>query len=352
MDYSQVTPSKKFIAGDMPDLGLDEDLDAPYRVYVLRCKNALYVGWAKTQDVRQRICDHFSAAGAGFTKRFPPIEVCLLLPARNAAAEAYVYFALLETKPEAFVGGWTQTSWNPSPMVHLLTKEARCNLKGTCFTCHKQGHRAAECSRGNSDVQTCFYPCKAAGCTSKLYLTTTGRTPTNLVAAAQAAAVNGDADVSAGLISHAASPPSSQSTLNFHESRPQTESSSSSSGFPRSPVEGQPPLKKQRSKDHEIADVSFEGAWFAARKKRRGGKLEELASLRDIVSLIKTKKSIAAEKHLDDRINVWLRRYGKTNPKDCVLNNDEFSSRKGGGSGGVGVTKTFALAIYGELASA
>lgn len=181
MDWSQVTPSKKFIAEDMPDLGLDDILDAPFRVYVLRCLMAFYVGWAKTEDVRQRICDDFSAAGAGFTKRFPPTEVCLLWPARNAAAEAYVYYALLEVKPESFVGGWTQTSWNPSPMVHLLTREARCNLKGTWFTCHKQGHTAADCPRGNSDVKTCFYPCKAAGCTSKLHLTTTGRTPTNLL---------------------------------------------------------------------------------------------------------------------------------------------------------------------------
>ena len=51
MDWSQVTPSKKFIAEDMPDLGLDDILDAPFRVYVLRCLMAFYVGWAKTEDV-------------------------------------------------------------------------------------------------------------------------------------------------------------------------------------------------------------------------------------------------------------------------------------------------------------
>ena len=110
-------------------------------------------------------------------------------------------------------------------------------------------------------------------------------------------------------------------------------------------------MKRQCGKDKDIADVSFEDAWLAARKKTRGGQLEELASLRDIVRLIKTKKSIAAERHLDDRIHVWLRRNDKKKPKECVLSSDEFNCKKGGGSGGVGVTKVFAKAIYGELAS-
>ena len=131
--------------------------------------------WAKTADVSQRIRDQFNAEGAGFTKQYPPTEVCLLWPARNAATEAYVYFALLEAKPKSFVGGWTQTSWNPSPMVHLLTREARCNLRGTCFTCNEEGHTAVDCPRGNNGVKTCSYPCKAPGCTNKLYLTTTVR---------------------------------------------------------------------------------------------------------------------------------------------------------------------------------
>ena len=66
---------------------------------------------------------------------------------------------------------------------------------------------------------------------------------------------------------------------------------------------------------------------------------------------MKTRKSIAAEKHLDDRINVWMRRYSRQDPEDCEMSVPEFSSRKGGGKGGVGVIQDFASQIWQELAS-
>ena len=48
----------------MPDLGLDGNLDAPFRMYVLRRGDAYYVGWAKTADVSQRIRDWLCMAGS------------------------------------------------------------------------------------------------------------------------------------------------------------------------------------------------------------------------------------------------------------------------------------------------
>ena len=75
----------------------------------------------------------------------------------------------------------------------------------------------------------------------------------------------------------------------------------------------------------------------------------DLASLRDIARVMKTPKSTAAEKHLDDRIRVWIRRYKRRDPVDCKDGVEEFGSRTGGGSGGVGVTKGLAEQIYNEL---
>ena len=162
--------------------------------------------------------------------------------------------------------------------------------------------------------------------------------------------MHGDADVSGGIITDSTLPSLLEPSPVPHESLPLVESASSSSGARQLHVEAQPlRSKRKRDEDLDSADVSFEGAWFASRKKARGGQLAELASLRDIVGLMQTKKSNAAEKHLDDRINVWLQRYAKKKPKDCALHVPEFSSRKGGGSGGIGVTKDFASAIYEEL---
>ena len=106
-------------------------------------------------------------------------------------------------------------------------REARCDLRGTRFTCNEEGHAAVDCPRGNNGVKTCFYPCKAPGCTNKLYLTTTGRTPTSLSSAAQASAVHGDADVSGGIITDSTLPSLLEPSPVPHESLPLVESASS-----------------------------------------------------------------------------------------------------------------------------
>jgi hypothetical protein len=96
-------------------------------------------------------------------------------------------------------------------------------------------------------------------------------------------------------------------------------------------------------------DVSFDGACFAARKHPREGGQEELVCLRDVVRLMKTKKSVAAEKHLDERLPVWKRRYSRQDPGDCEEGLTAFRSRTGGGCCGTGVTRSFAQEIWNEL---
>ena len=69
----------------------------------------------------------------------------------------------------------------------------------------------------------------------------------------------------------------------------------------------------------------------------------------DIVGVMKTRKSKAAKKHLDDRIGPWSRRYSFGTPQGYEVGVSEFCRKQGGGSGGVGVVKNFALKIYSEL---
>lgn len=172
-----ITAQSAFSTRGMPDLGLDKNLEAEFRVYVLLCADGyLYVGLAHKSWVGRRIQAHFDGNGSHFTQSFKPSKVCLVWPAQTRAVEAYVYFALLETVGEdrcKRVGGWTQTSSKLSPLVHLQVKEARRGLEGTCFNCG--GNHYADKCPGRHQQLTCWYPCKRCG--EKMYLTSRGQTP-------------------------------------------------------------------------------------------------------------------------------------------------------------------------------
>ena len=131
--WEGITAQTAFTFRGIPELGLEKDFEADVRVYILRCDGgAWYVGIAHKNWIGRRIQQHFSGeGGAHFTLRFRPSKVALVWPAHMRAVEAYVYFTLLETVPAGNchrLGGWTQTSSNPSPLVGLLVREARRGL--------------------------------------------------------------------------------------------------------------------------------------------------------------------------------------------------------------------------------
>lgn len=375
MDISLISLDIRFATADMPALGMDlAALSLPYWVYVLRCGDKFYVGIAPAFEAIERMRKHYRGEGAHFTQMYPPTEVCLLWPCPTRAAEAYVYYALVDAFPGVLIGGWVQTSSKPSPLVCLLTKEARSNLQGMCFTCNEKSHFARDCPRRNTHERTCFYECKAPGCGNLMYLTTRGQTPLSLPSGAKALAADGDGYGDGGgdgdggssrvrvnvpapsLFLLVGGDPSISSSSSIP---PQVAPTAAGLEQPRCGHAEAPSRKRIRGKQasatndaSDVPDITFEDAWFAARKKLRGGNLAEVASLRDIVGLMNTRKSLAAEKHLNDRVKVWIRRYEKRVPRDCVEQVEIFRSRTGGGSGGVGATEEFARAIWKELSKA
>ena len=142
------------------DLPFDRALD--FRVYVLRCAQpgqlsvrAYYVGFALKGDLLDRLCKHFDQHedSAAFTKTNKPLGVEFLWPARNRAAEAYLFYFLAEkfdkedsVLKHVLVGGWTQTAAKPlgATDYNRVQREYRM-LKGRCLECGRAGHLARRC---------------------------------------------------------------------------------------------------------------------------------------------------------------------------------------------------------------
>jgi len=174
----------------VPALGLAADIAQPFRVSVLVCaparvsaKPTFYVGIEHRAWVGRRIRDQFARAGADYTKKNKPSEVGLVWPAANRAVEAYVFFALQATMPRGSchrLGGWTQTSSEPSPLSCLVLEQSRRNLTSKCFRCGGD-HWASRC---NKTEDTCNYRCP--GCGAPVMVTSRGQ---SLPAPAAAASI-------------------------------------------------------------------------------------------------------------------------------------------------------------------
>jgi hypothetical protein len=145
----------------MPDLGLAKDLGFEWRVYVLACAGGFtYVGIEYRYDVGDRVREHFQGEGAYFSKSHRPQSILFCWPAANRAVEGYVFLALLAQLPPGSVrrlGGWTQTSTNPSPISKLVYEQERRCMLGQCFNCGSKAHFASKCPKA---TETAKYKCQ------------------------------------------------------------------------------------------------------------------------------------------------------------------------------------------------
>jgi predicted GIY-YIG superfamily endonuclease len=176
LPLEEVNARTVFPGNLVPDLGLRGDPEEQFRVYVLQGSGEkYYCGVEERRFLKQRLTKQFEGRGAKWNRTHPPDGIAFLMPVAHRAAEAYVFYALLAKLPAKSLerlGGWTQTSVNPSPLVRLVAQESRRNVLGKCFTCGSGEHFADDCA---SAPQTCPYPCKKCGET--LRLTSRGHTP-------------------------------------------------------------------------------------------------------------------------------------------------------------------------------
>ena len=126
-----VTENTCFQTEFLQDHGLPCDCSLPFRVYVLRCRQALiltagfvyYVGIAPVEEIVDRMAKHLAGTAARFTQVNKPIAVELCIPAARRSAEVFSHAFLLELLPEDAVclhgrlGGWTQCHPKPLPLA-------------------------------------------------------------------------------------------------------------------------------------------------------------------------------------------------------------------------------------------
>ena len=319
---SDITPTTCFRVAPVPMTGLSDDSSYPLRVYVLRCTGGkFYIGIHPKQKIQQRIAQHFTARRTDGASQFcvenPPQSVVCVWPAIDHSVEAAMFFAMmgaLDTSDFRRIGGWVFTSARPSPLAVMQLEQCRRQLAKKCFDCgadHYAGH--SSCKGPNQD---CWYKC--VGCGTRNNISARGQSNLSGTSASMVAKVAESA------------PPGHSSAL----SAPRAETTRAVATARKRP----PPLA-----------LDFESLWIQVRKKPRTGRKEELGSVVDLVNRMETKKAKAAQKHVNERIGPWSRRYNFGSPQHYEEGLVEFRSKGGGGSGGVGVTKDFGAAIFKEL---
>jgi hypothetical protein len=359
-----VTANTRFAADEMPALGLKDGLDMEFRVYVLCCGAAFYVGIEHRSEVGERIRKHFEGTATHFTSESAATDVWLVWPAVTRAAEAFVFYAMLEKFGVAsLIGGWTQTSSKPSPFASLLAREAHCNLHSQCFVCGSSKHFARDCLAKHLR-RTCYYDCKVPGCSGRIYMNSMGQTPTNLGDSAKAASMDAMASTaslpvatvpakacpsSSGVrmgsgfaatvlpLAHAASPTFSSTPCRM-----------ASAQRPKVPPAPSAQTRKRcaaASSALATAEMSFGDLWQTIRKKQRGAR-REVGSLSDLLRLMETGKATKARKDLKPRIATWATTYRWQEGRDYVADVHEFRSRTGGGKGGFGMCRNAAEDVY------
>ena len=190
-NYTRVTERTVFRAThQIPYLGLALDESFGFRVYALECQPAkgdtgpyIYVGIAHKDNIGKRIRveweqkrSNCGERAADYCMQHKPKRVLLVWPAPNRAVEAYVYFALLALQSDKgrvhSLGGWAQTSVNPSRLQLQQYEQGRRLLRCRCFNCGGS-HLVYECKK---PLEGITYPCPSPTCDVEIVVSSRGET--------------------------------------------------------------------------------------------------------------------------------------------------------------------------------
>jgi predicted GIY-YIG superfamily endonuclease len=162
--------------GEIPDLGLSDDLSLWGRVYLLKCKPQIdggfftyYTGFVPKEKVGARIAKQARRLGAKYTRMYGPLTVELVWPAAQRSSEAYVFYTLVDNLPPnavegGRVGGWTQTLPNVSPLGRFVLRREKRMVSGQCLDCGAKCF-AGECPK---PAETMPYHCDHCGATIRI----------------------------------------------------------------------------------------------------------------------------------------------------------------------------------------
>ncbi len=170
-NFGEIDASSAFWSSALPDLGLTKNLKYPFRVYLLKCAPqkqgspfTWYVGLVHLSHLAQRMAKQMRG-GCHFTRVHPPISVEIVWPTATRAAEAMLYYAMVEKLPGAALesgrlGGWTQTSTKLSPINTMQIGREKWMLEGACLDCGKGcAFGACQSSEAARDERKATYHC-------------------------------------------------------------------------------------------------------------------------------------------------------------------------------------------------
>jgi predicted GIY-YIG superfamily endonuclease len=172
-----VTGETRYWGRSVPVLDLSGDVLLPFRVYVLRCAPrhaggppTLYVGVEHRSHIARRVQSHLAQQAAHFTLAHKPVDVAVVWPVASRAAEAYVFYALMESLPLCAVesgrlGGWTQTQSDPSRLQTFMLQREWRMLTRRCLDCGSSQHWAGA---GQCVPKALAYPCSSCGSTVRV----------------------------------------------------------------------------------------------------------------------------------------------------------------------------------------